>query len=104
MPEEMNRRLEALERANRRWRLACTFVVLLLGCALWLGATGPEFQRPTVRAHRVVADEFVLHDSAGRIRATLTTGQRGPLLEFFDSEGRLTRTVGSAGLKPLEAN
>ena len=106
MPEsrEINCRLESLERTNRRWRLAFTLAALLLGSALWLGAAGPDFQRPTVRAHRVVADEFILRDEAGRVRATLKTGERGPMLEFFDSDGRLTRSVGPAGFKPLEVN
>lgn len=74
-------RIERLERASRRWRLAATVAGCGLGLALLLGQAKPE---PT----EVKAGKFVLVDEAGASRATLAIEAGGPSLVLTDARGR----------------
>ena len=99
--QDLERRLELLERANRRWRMAFTVAAAVLGCVLLLGAAEPDFIRPVVRAHRMEADSFLLRDEHGSVRARLENTDGGPVLEFYDDNGRVSRRIGPSGFRPL---
>ena len=96
MPEnELTRRIERLEQANRRWRLAA--LILLLGWLVLLLA-GFDFAQPNlVKARSVEAQNFVLRDADGQIRARMAISEDGPRLSFFDEQGKV---VSSVPLKP----
>ena len=96
MPEnQLLQRIERLEHSNCKWRLAA--LVLLLGCLVLL-LTGFDFAQPNlVKARSVEAQNFILRDRDGQIRARMAIGDDGPRLSFFDEQGQL---VSSVPLKP----
>ncbi len=92
---ELIQRMERLERGNRRWKLAA--LVLLLSCLVLLLA-GFDYPQPfLVKARSVEAQNFVLRDSDGQIRARMAISEDGPRLSFFDEQGNV---VSSLPLKP----
>jgi len=92
MPEnQLLQRIERLEHSNRQWRLAA--LVLLLGCLVLLVA-GFDFAQPNlVKARSVEAQNFILRDSDGQVRARMAIGDDGPRLDFFDEEGKVVSSV-----------
>jgi len=92
---ELIQRVERLERGNRRWKLAA--LVLLLGCLVLLLA-GFDYPQPfLVKARSVEAQNFVLRDADGQVRARMAISEDGPRLSFFDEQGKV---VSSLPLKP----
>ncbi|HXP48238.1 MAG TPA: hypothetical protein VN810_13265 [Terriglobales bacterium] len=84
---ELIQRVERLERGNRRWKLAA--LVLLLSCLVLLLA-GFDYPQPfLVKARSVEAQNFVLRDSDGQIRARMAISEDGPRLSFFDQQGNV---------------
>ncbi|MDX2170690.1 MAG: hypothetical protein SF182_26695 [Deltaproteobacteria bacterium] len=76
--ESLTRRLEALERQNRRLRSGGFVVVLVLLSATLLGAA----TRPT----EIEVTKLTLVDAAGKPRAALAIAG-GPGLRFYDPNG-----------------
>ena len=92
---ELIQRVKHLERGNRRRKLAA--LVLLLACLVLLLA-GFDYPHPNlVNARSVEAQNFVLRDTEGRVRARMAIGNDGPRLSFFDERGNV---IGSLQLKP----
>lgn len=92
---ELLQRVERLEQGVRRWKLAA--LVLLLGCLVLLLA-GFDYAQPNlVKARSVEAQNFVLRDADGQIRARMAVGEDGPRLSFFDEHGKV---ISSLPLKP----
>ncbi len=84
--EDLAQRLARLEKQNRRlqWWVILFFVVF--GAGLLMGQARPGGAKKTMEA-----EEFILSDTEGRIRARLGLLQRdskeGPAMEFYDKEG-----------------
>lgn len=96
MPERgLIQRLEHLEREGRRWKLAA--FLLMLGCLVLLLAGFDSPQPFLVKARSVEAQNFVLRDADGQIRARMAIGDDGPRLSFFDEHGNV---ISSLPLKP----
>jgi hypothetical protein len=92
---ELLQRAERLEQRIRRWKLAA--LVLLLVCLVLLLA-GFDYAQPNlVKARSVEAQNFVLRDADGQIRARMAVGEDGPRLSFFDEHGKV---ISSLPLKP----
>jgi hypothetical protein len=87
--EELIQRVERLERRNRRWKLAA--LALLLGCLVLLLA-GFDYAQPFL-ARSVEAQNFVLRDADGRIRARMAISEDGPRLSFFDEQGNVVSSL-----------
>lgn len=101
--QELALRVRALEKQNRRWRLFGLLALLLLGLSLTVGgrAQGPIGPN-LLRAKSVEAQGFVLKDVAGNVRAALHMKDDRPVLELYDSFGRvLWSTPAKAGAIPL---
>ncbi len=92
---ELLQRVERLERGIRRWKLAA--LVLLLGCLVLLLAGFDSPQPFVVKAITVEAQNFVLRDADGQVRARMAISADGPRLSFFDEHGNV---VSSLPLKP----
>jgi len=76
--EVLVKRVERLERQNRRFRLGGLGVLLAAGSFLLVGAAGP--------AKTVQAENFVLLDDTGKQLAVLhNVPKQGPTLEMHDS-------------------
>jgi hypothetical protein len=74
-------RLEKLEKERKRSRLVGALLVLLSAVILFGGAAQPP-------PHTLAADEFILRDSLGRTRASLSVDSKVVALAFFDETGR----------------
>jgi len=92
MPEnELTQRIERLEQASRKWKLAA--LVLLLGWLVLLLA-GFDFAQPNlVKARSIEAQSFILRDADGQIRARMAIGDDGPRLSFFDEHGAVVSSL-----------
>jgi hypothetical protein len=93
--KDLDRRIECIERANRRWKIAA--LLLAVGC-LVLSLTAFDFPQPNVMTARSVeAQSFVLRDAEGQVRARMAISDDSPRLTFFDEHGN---TIASLPLKP----
>lgn len=72
-------RLGRVEAQHRRFKYGVALTALLL--ALWSCAQ-------MAQARRVSAEEFLLVDRAGRVRAVLGISSQGPVLGFRDESGK----------------
>jgi hypothetical protein len=83
-------RVARLERQNLCWKIA---VALILLAAVFFPPLEVAAQRdPAGSAENttVEARAFLLKDSAGHLRGKMTVdGDRHPLLEFYDADGRV---------------
>jgi hypothetical protein len=80
--QSLQKRVDALEKQNRRYKQAGFILLIVAACAVFMAQAASK---------RVVeAEDFVLHDSDGHIRARLGmwTGAQ-PSLAFYDSVGNL---------------
>jgi hypothetical protein len=73
-------RLERLEKENRRLKRLGLAALAILGAALVMG------QSPTKRT--LEANEFILRDASGSVRATLKMDKGEPLLSLLGSNGK----------------
>ena len=83
-------RVARLERQNLFWKIAAA--VMLLATVFSHPARVAAQLDPAVRTDNttVEARAFLLKDSAGHMRGKMTVdGDRHPLLEFYDADGRV---------------
>jgi hypothetical protein len=95
--DTLTRRLDRLERENRRWKLAGGLAALVVLVLAVMGQAGP-------RPRSVDAEEFILKDSSGKRRAVLSVAQGGLAhLAFYDRQDapRLGLGVGGNGAPTL---
>ena len=92
---ELIQRVKRLKRGNRRWRLAA--MTLLLVCLVLLLAAFDYPQPNLVKARSVEAQNFVLRDADGQIRARMALSEDEPRLTFFDEHGEVISSL------PIEA-
>jgi hypothetical protein len=99
----LSARLDRLEVQNRRWKLAAIMLALSSGSLVLIAAKPADRLDPSVvRARSVEAQDFILKDEDGQIRARLSLrphskkpGQNlfanptgaTPSLEFYDDNG-----------------
>src|SRR5256712_7016511 len=105
-------RLDRLERAHRRWKLASSATVLMLLSAIGLGAAAPRSPQPIPEAipmgsvvDEVRAKRVVLMEDTGKVRAVLGAATRGAVsLELLDNDGKIRSVliVDSSGTPRLE--
>jgi hypothetical protein len=99
--DDLTTRLERLERQGRRWKRTA-FVVLLGAVALAVMGQAPPHRLPK----SLEAEEFVLRDSRGQVRASLGTaqGSNSTVLQFHGENGkpRTRITVAGDGTSSLE--
>lgn len=99
--ETLRNRLDRLERESRRLKRVTLVVVLGAAAALVMGQTAPHRSIRTLDA-----EEFVLRDSRGQIRASLgtTQGPTATILQIHGDNGkpRTRVTVSSDGTSSLE--
>ncbi len=99
-PHDLAQRVEKLEKANRRLKLAGVLALTLVGCLLLLGVASPN--------RTVEAEQFILRDANGKEQAALRMSAEGPELGFLDANGKvrlmLTLSEGIPGLGFFDAN
>jgi len=82
------------------WRIASWFLLMLLACMIFLGA----YRQSEPPARTVEAQEFVLKDSSGRVRARLGMKNDQSAIEFYDEQGSVIWTVPNKGFKPVQVH
>jgi len=87
-------RLEKVERQNRRLRGAGIAVLVLAAAGLLMGQALP-------RQRTVEAEEFLLRDANGRIRASLSVFDGDPGLSLIDQAGKLRAGLSLVDGDPL---
>lgn len=99
--DTLRNRLDRLERESRRLKRVTLVVVVGAAAALVMGQTAPHRSIRTLDA-----EEFVLRDSRGQIRASLgtTQGPTATILQIHGDNGkpRTRVTVSSDGTSSLE--
>jgi len=97
----LRKRLDSLERESRRLKRATLVVIVGAAAALLMGQIAPH--RPV---RTLEAEEFVLRDSRGQIRASLgtTQGPSATVLQIHGDNGkpRTRVTVSGDGTSSLE--
>jgi hypothetical protein len=101
--QELALRVRALEKQNRRWKFFSLAALLLFTFSLTLGLRAQGDYLPNLlRAKNVEAQGFALKDLTGNIRAALRLMGDRPVLELYDSSGRvLWSTPAKSGAVPL---
>jgi hypothetical protein len=99
--QALSARLDKLERQSRRWKVA-SVVLALSSASLILMAAKPadHVDSTVIHARTVVAQDFVVKDEDGQVRARLTLNPNkkdtrgialspppGPALQFYDDNG-----------------
>jgi hypothetical protein len=97
--ETLARRLDRLERENRRLRLAAVLVVALLSAVVAYGQAPLDLPAPAKPGKIVAAQQFIVHDARGGVRAELGTLPDGTVrLVLYDrgyrDEKRIVLGVG----------
>jgi hypothetical protein len=99
--DTLRKRLERLERESRRLKRATLVVIVGATAALLMGQIAPYRSVKTLEA-----EEFLLRDSRGQIRASLGTSQSpsATILQFHGDNGkpRTRVTVSADGTSSLE--
>lgn len=94
-------RLEYLERESRRWRIIALLMVVGAAALVSMGQTSPHRLPKTLEA-----EEFVLRDGRGQVRASLGMAQNptATVLQIHGDNGkpRTRITVSSDGSSSLE--
>jgi len=91
MIPDLVRRLEAVERSNRRLKALAACVGLALTAVVLMGQARPA--APT--AATLEAQEFVVKDATGTVRARLGTTATGASLNLIHDAGRASLVVSS---------
>ncbi len=101
--ERLARRLDALERQNRQLKYGFLALVLLATGVTALAAQAPSPKAPLT----LTAERFTLVDSTGGTRAELQTTPNGrgaganPVLTFLDKDGHVVVRIGIGDRGPV---
>ena len=87
--ESLERRIEKVERENRRLKIAALTALLGLGGVFSLGAAASPPQK-------LEAETIVLRDATGKSRIILGVDEEGPGIAFLDAKGKLRLNLGLA--------
>ena len=85
---------------GNRWRIASWVLLMLLASVIFLGAHA-QSDRP---ARTVEAQEFILKDSSGRVRAKLGMKDDQSTIELYEEQGSTVWNVPSKGFKPVQGH
>jgi hypothetical protein len=94
--QAIKQRLATLESQHRVAKRIALVIFLATGAAVAMG------QAPAKRI--VVADQFILKDSAGIVRATLGFDRNEPTLTLIDANGRVRANLRTESINFLDVN
>src|SRR5438093_11108583 len=64
-------RLDRLERENWYWKRATILLLIVIGSVILMAVSSPSVVNPLIQAQTIEAQEFVIKDANGKIRAEL---------------------------------
>ncbi|PYX96331.1 MAG: hypothetical protein DMG63_17280 [Acidobacteria bacterium] len=83
------------------WRIASWFLLMLLASLIFLGAHAQT--EPSMR--RIEAQEFILKDNSGHVRARLGMNHDQSSIELYDENGSVVwRSPSGSKIKPVEVH
>ena len=85
--------VQELVAGRRRWKLTAMALLLALGGVLAVNARADLPYPERVRARTVEAEEIVLKDGAGRVRARLAVQGTATRLVIFDEDGKASAAL-----------
>jgi hypothetical protein len=88
----LERRIERLERQNRRYRLGGAILILASAAALCIGMSAP---RKTLET-----DLLLIKDANGTTRMILGMADDGPAITMLDEKGKLRANIGVTSKGP----
>jgi hypothetical protein len=92
----MVERMQKLETANRRWKFAIVFLLLILASSATTDLMSQgRGEPPLVRATSVESQSFRLIDSDGTVRGRLGMEGGVPTLELYDQAGKVVWSTSS---------
>jgi hypothetical protein len=94
--ENLQRRVERLERQNRLLRRLGWLTAVVLAVAIVSG----QAALPTAESRQLSAESFRLVDGDGKLRGEFALGDEGPLLRLLDAEGQPQVQLAVAGNRP----
>lgn len=102
-PDAVTRRLDRLERENRRWRRLALASCLAVASIGLLGQSVAPPARSVGSSRVIEGERFMLRDAGGRVGATLGWEADTPRLVLHDPAGRprVTLSVGAGGAPGL---
>ncbi len=83
-------------RTSNPWKLSTFLLLAIVGLTVCLG-----FARPRPAVKTVEAEEFVLRDSDGKVRARIAMQGEQPKILIYDESGRAIWNAPNSGLTPL---
>ena len=103
--KNMERELRRQKRRNR-WLLGAMLLVFgaLVAIGMFRTAVTPVQAQVGGTAKTVRANNFVLEDETGKVRATLTVLKDSPSLELYDKNGKFRVGLSDSGLMLFDKN
>ena len=101
--QDLALRVRVVEKQTRRWKFLSFLALLLLGFSIAAGVRAQgDLQPNLIRAKSIEAQGFALKDFSGSVRAALRMKGDRPVLELYDSAGRVVwSTPEKSGAVPL---
>lgn len=88
--DDLAARLDRLERANRRWRVASLTLVAALGCLTLVAADNKD-----AKLRAIDASAIRIWDDSGHLRAVLSSSNsRSAALALISAQGKVCATLG----------
>ncbi len=83
--ETLARRLDKVERENRRWKRAGVLALAVIAAIVLMGQAASKLAPPGKPGKIVGAEQFIVHDARGGVRAELGTLPNGTVrLVLYD--------------------
>jgi len=97
--ETLARRLDKVERENRRWKRAGVLALAVIAAIVLMGQAASKLAPPGKPGKIVGAEQFIVHDARGGVRAELGTLPNGTVRLILYDRGNPgeTRVILSAG-------
>jgi len=86
-----------MPRVSNPWKFSTFFLLIVMGLLVCLG-----FDRPDNSTKTVEAQEFVLKDNSGKVRARIAMENNQPKMLFYDKTGRTIWNAPNTGMTLLK--
>ena len=93
--QALSRRVEHLERQNRKLKQTGILAAVILGSLVVMGQTPAPKGTPVKAVKTLDAGKFTLRDGRGKMRAELSLFADRPALVFYDDAGNATLSLGA---------
>ena len=87
---DLSKRVQKLERQNRRWKLGTIVMALVFGSALTMAMAYRQTRKPSVlRAQTIETENFILRSANGQELGRISAASGSGMIELFNDDGHL---------------